>query len=122
MTKLKLNMNTHDMIVYHLLQRFVYQYHSLFSIHKNHPSLEELTQLWFIKLFIGNDYFNNMPNSVLVNYEIRENKDLLIVIRAPLYYKTFLISLDKDIKSCVSFTDNEGTTDEIDLFSIDYEL
>lgn len=122
MNKLKLNMNTNDMIIYHLLQRFIYQYHSLFSVHKNHPSLEDLTQLWFIKIFIDNDYFNKLSNSVLINYEIRETKDLLIVIRAPLYYKTFFVSLDKDIKSCVTLTDNEGTIEDVDLFSIDYEL
>jgi len=122
MVKLKLNMNTNDMIIYHLLQRFVYQYHSLFSIHKNHPSLEDLTQLWFIKIFIDNDYFNKISNSVLINYEIRENKDILIVIRAPLYYKSFLVSLDKEIKSCITLTDNDGTLEDVDLFSIDYEL
>lgn len=122
MVKLKLNMNTNDMIIYHLLQRFVYQYHSLFSLHKNHPSLEDLTQLWFIKIFIDNDYFNKLSNSVLINYEIRENKDILIVIRAPLYYKSFLVSLDKEIKSCITLTDNDGTLEEVDLFSIDYEL
>ena len=115
-------MNTNDMIIYHLLQRFVYQYHSLFSLHKNHPSLEDLTQLWFIKIFIDNDYFNKLSNSVLINYEIRENKDILIVIRAPLYYKSFLVSLDKEIKSCITLTDNDGTLEEVDLFSIDYEL
>jgi len=122
MVKLKLNMNTNDMIIYHLLQRFVYQYHSLFSAHKNHPSLEDLTQLWFFKIFIDNDYFNKISNSVLINYEIRENKDLLIVIRAPLYYKSFLVSLDKEIKSCITLIDNDGTLEDVDLFSIDYEL
>jgi hypothetical protein len=121
MTKIKLGFNTSDMIMYHLLQRFVYQYHSLFSIHKNHPSLEELTQLWFIKIFIDNPYFTHMPNSVLIDYEIKEDKSLLIVIRAPLYYKSFLVSLDKDIKSCITYVDNEGTTEDVDLFSIEYE-
>ena len=79
MTKIKLQMNTNDMILYHLIQRFVYQYHSLFSKYKTHPSLDDLTQLWFLKIFYDNPYFQNMPNSVLVNYEIQENKDLLVV-------------------------------------------
>jgi hypothetical protein len=122
MTKLKLNMNTHDMIVYHLLQRFIYQYHSLFAIHKNHPNLEELTQLWFIKIFSDNPYFNSLQNSILINYEIKEDKDLLIVLVSPLHYKSFLVSLNKNINSCVTYTDNEGTTSDIDIFSIEYEL
>ena len=94
MTKFKLQFNTNDMILYHLIQRFVYQYHSLFSINKAHPSLDDLTQLWYLKIFYDNPYFQNMPNSVLVNYEVKENKDLLIVVRAPLYYKSFLVSLE----------------------------
>ena len=50
MTKFKLQFNTNDMILYHLIQRFVYQYHSLFSINKTHPSLDDLTQLWYLKM------------------------------------------------------------------------
>ena len=122
MTKLKLSMNTHDMIVYHLLQRFIYQYHSLFSKNKGHLNLIEFTQLWFIKIFIDNPYFNNLQNSVLINYEIKDNKDLLIVIVSPLQYKSFLVSLDQDIKSCVTYTDNEETINDVDIFSIEYEL
>jgi uncharacterized UPF0160 family protein len=122
MKKITLSINTNDLILYHLLQRFVYQYHSLFSKNPNHPSLEDLTKLWFIKLFIDNQYFQNMPNSVLVNYQINENKDLLIVVRAPMYYKSFLVSLDKDIKSCITYTDNEGSESDLDLFSIDYVI
>lgn len=120
MPNVKLKINTNDMILYHLIQRFVYQYHSLFSINKNHPSLDDLTRLWFIKLFLDNPYFQNMPNSVLINYEVQENKDLLIVVRAPLYYKTFQISLEKDIHSCVTYIDNEGNTSDVNLFSIEY--
>jgi hypothetical protein len=63
-----------------------------------------------------------MPNSVLLDYEIRENKDLLIVVRAPLYYKSFLVSLEKDIKTCVTYVDNEGTITDLDIFSIEYEM
>jgi hypothetical protein len=63
-----------------------------------------------------------MPNSVLLDYEIRENKDLLIVVRAPLYYKSFLVSLEKDIKTCVTYVDNEGTIPDLDIFSIEYEM
>lgn len=122
MNKVKLQINTNDMILYHLLQRFIYQYHSLFSRNKNHPSMDDLTKLWYLKIFLENPYFQNMPNSVLVNYEIKENKDLLIVVRAPFYYKTFEISLDKDIKSCVSYTDNDVTLNDIDLFSIEYTI
>ena len=122
MTKFKLQFNTNDMILYHLIQRFVYQYHSLFSINKAHPSLDDLTQLWYLKIFYDNPYFQNMPNSVLVNYEVKENKDLLIVVRAPLYYKSFLVSLDKGIKSCVTYIDNEGTTPEVDIFSLEYDM
>jgi hypothetical protein len=121
MTKIKLQMNTNDMILYHLIQRFVYQYHSLFSKYKTHPSLDDLTQLWFLKIFYDNHYFQNMPNSVLVNYEIQENKDLLVVVRAPLYYKSFLVSLDKEITTCVTYTDNEGSVSDVNLFSIEYE-
>jgi hypothetical protein len=121
MAKLKLGFNTSDMILHHLIQRFVYQYHSLFSQNKTHPSMDDLTALWFYKLFADNSYFNNMPNSVLINYDIKENKDLLIVVRAPLYYKTFLVSLDKDIKSCITYVDNEGTVEDVDIFSIEYE-
>ena len=84
--------------------------------------MDDLTQLWFIKLFVDNDYFKNMPNSILVDYEIKENKDLLIVVRAPLYYKTFLVSLDKNIKSCITYTDNQGSQTDLDIFSIEYEL
>lgn len=122
MTKINLKMNTNDMILYHLVQRFVYQYHSLFSVHKKHPSLDELTQLWFIKLFVDNPYFKNMSNSLLIDYEIKENKDLLIVVRGALFYKSFLVSLDKEIKSCVTYIDNQGTTEDVDIFSIEYEL
>lgn len=121
MNKLKLGFNTSDMILYHLLQRLVYQYHSLFSAHRKHPSMDDLTSLWFYKLFGENSYFEKMPNAILINYEIKENKDLLIVVRAPLYYKTFLVSLEKDIKNCITYTDNEGTINDVDLFSIEYE-
>jgi len=122
MPGIKLQMNTNDMILYHLLQRFIYQYHSLFSQHKTHPAMKDFTALWFIKLFVDNQYFKSMSNSLLVDYEIKENKDLIVVVRAPLYYKTFVVSLEKDIKSCVKFTDNEGTIEDMDIFSIDYEL
>lgn len=122
MNKIQLQFNTSDAILYHLLQRFVYQYHSLFSINKTHPALTDLTNLWFFKIFIDNPYFQNMPNSVLINYEIQENKDLLIVIRAPLYYKTFLVSLDKEIYSCIDYTDNQGTHKDLNLYSIEYVL
>ena len=61
-----------------------------------------------------------MPNSVLVNYEIKENKDILIVVRAPFYYKSFSVNLDRDIKSCVDYTDNDGSETELDLFSIEF--
>jgi hypothetical protein len=121
MTKIKLQFNTNDMILYHLLQRFVYQYHSLFSKYKEHPSLDDLTQLWFLKIFYDNPYFQNMPNAVLVNYEVKENKDLLVVVRAPLYYKSFLVSLDKDINTCVTYTDNDGSTPDVNLFNIEFE-
>jgi hypothetical protein len=118
MTKIILKINTNDMILYHLIQRLVYQYHSLFSTHINHPSLDELTLLWFIKLFVDNPYFKNMSNSILIDYEVKENKDLLIVVRAPLYYKSFLVSLDKEIKSCITYTDNEGVVHDLYIFSI----
>jgi hypothetical protein len=121
MPNLKLNLNTSDMILYHLLQRFVYQYHSLFSNRKTHAALEDLTQLWFIKIFTDNPYFHSMSQSVLVNYEIQENKDLLIVVRAPLYYLSFLISLDKDIKTCTTITTNEGSVSDMNLFTIEFE-
>jgi hypothetical protein len=121
MTKIKLQLNTNDMILYHLIQRFVYQYHSLFSKYKTHPSLDDLTQLWFLKIFYDNSYFQNMPNSVLVNYEIQDDKDLLIVVRAPLYYKSFLVSLDKEINTCITYTDNEGSVVDVNLFDIEYE-
>jgi len=122
MSKIKLKFNTNDMIIYHLIQRFVYQYHSLFSINPKHPSMDDLTRMWYSKLFFDNPYFQHMPNSVLVDYEIRENKDLLIVVRAPLYYKSFLVSLEKDIKSCVTYVDNEGSVPDLDIFSIEYEM
>lgn len=121
MTKLKLNFNTTDMILYHLLQRFIYQYHSLFSRNKNHPSLDDLTALWFYNIFTNNEYFSKMPNSVLVDYEIKENKDLFIVVRAPLYYRSYHISLDKNINSCVKYNDNENSIPELNIFSIEYE-
>lgn len=120
-TKVKLQFNTTDMILYHLLQRLIYQYHSLFSINKTHPSLDDLTRMWYFKIFFENPYFQNMPNSLLVDYEIKENKDLLIVVRAPLYYKSFLVSLDKNIKECVTYTDNNGVIPDVDIFSIEYE-
>lgn len=122
MAGLKLQMNTNDMILYHLLQRFIYQYHSLFSQHKEHPALKEFTGLWFIKLFVDNQYFKNMSQSLLIDYEVKENKDLMVVVRAPLYYKTFYVSIDKDIKSCVKVIDNQTTTENVDIFDIEYEL
>lgn len=122
MGNFKAQLNTNDLITYHLIQRFVYQYHSLFSSRKNHPSLIEFTQLWFLKIFVENAYFSNLQNSYLINYEIMENKDLLIVLRAPLYYQSFLVSLDKDIYTCVTYTDNENKIENVNLFSIDYEL
>lgn len=120
MNNLKLEFNTNDMIIYHLIQRMVYQYHSLFAKYKNHPALEDLTRLWFLKLFLDNPYFQNMSNSILINYEIKEDKNLLIVIRAPLYYKTFTINLDKDINSCVDYTDNNESISDLNLFSIEF--
>ena len=84
--------------------------------------MDDLTQLWFLKIFVENDYFQNMSNSVLVDYEIKENKDLLSVIRGPLYYKSFLVSLDKEIKSCITYTDNQGVVSDLNIFSIDYEF
>lgn len=75
-----------------------------------------------MKIFVDNSYFQGLQNSLLINYEIQENKNLLIVVRAPLYYKSFLVSLDKDIRSCITYTDNEGSIPDIDLFSIEYEL
>jgi hypothetical protein len=122
MNRLKVPITTTELILYHLLQRFIYQYHSLFSTRKNHPSLNDLTQLWFLKIFVENTYFTNLQNSFLINYEILENKDLIIVVRAPLYYKTFLVSLDKEITSCVTYTDNNGNIEDINIFSIDYEI
>jgi hypothetical protein len=121
MGKFKVPMATSEFILYHLLQRFVYQYHSLFTTRLNHPSMVDLTQLWFIKIFVENPYFQGLQNSILINYEILENKNLLIVVRAPLYYKSFLVSLDKDIRACITYTDNEGSIPDIDLFSIEYE-
>lgn len=84
--------------------------------------MDDLTQLWFLKLFVENDYFKNISNSVLIDYEIKKNKDLLIVVRAPLYYKSFLVSLDKEIKSCITYTDNQGVISDLNIFSIEYEL
>ena len=84
--------------------------------------MSEFTQLWFIKLFVDNQYFKTMSQSLLIDYDIKENKDLFIVVRAPLFYKSFLVSLEKDIKSCITFTDNEGTTEDLDIFSIEYEI
>jgi hypothetical protein len=83
--------------------------------------MDDLTALWYIKIFSDNSYFNNMPNSVIVEYNILENKDLSIVIKAPLYIKTFLVSLDKEMKSCVTYTDYEETIENVDIFSIEYE-
>jgi hypothetical protein len=122
MERLKVPITTTDLILYHLLQRFIYQYHSMFSTWKDHPSLKEFTSLWFLKIFVDNPYFNNLQNSFLINYEVLENKDLIIVVRAPLFYKTFFVSLDKEITSCVTYTDNNGTTEDINIFSIDYEI
>ena len=122
MEKLKVELTTTDLIFYHLLQRFVYQYHTLFADRRNHPSMSDLTQLWFNKIFVDNPYFQNLQNSLLVNYEIQENKNLLIVLRAPLYYRSFLVSLDKDINSCITYADNEGTKTDINLFSIEYQI
>lgn len=122
MPNTQLQLNTNDMILYHLVQRFVYQYHSLFSQHRNHPALSDFTQLWFLRLFVDNPYFKTMPQSILIDYEIKENKDLFIVVRAALYYKSFLVSLDKDIKSCITYTDNEGTTTDLNIFTIEYEM
>jgi len=45
----------------------------------------------------------------------------LVVVRAPLYYKSFLVSLDKEITTCVTYTDNEGSVSDVNLFSIEYE-
>jgi hypothetical protein len=82
--------------------------------------MDDLTSLWFIKIFLDNPYFQSMPNSVLINYEIQDNKNLLIVVRAPLYYKTFQVDLDKDITSCITYIDNEEKISDINLFSIEY--
>jgi hypothetical protein len=30
--------------------------------------------------------------------------------------------LDKGIKSCVTYVDNEGTTPEVDIFSLEYDM
>jgi uncharacterized protein Usg len=122
MSGLKLQMNTNDMIINHLLQRFIYQYYSLFSKFKDHPAIKEFTQLWFIKLFVDNSYFKHLPQSVLIDYEIKENKDLYIVVRAPLHYKSYLVSLEKEINTCVTLTDNQGATENLNIFSIEYEL
>jgi hypothetical protein len=122
MNILKVNMSTNEMVIYHLIQRFVYQYHSLFSQDKRHPSLNDFTNRWYIRIFLDNPYFNTLQNTVLIDYEIQENKNLLIVLRAPLYYQSFLVSLEKDIYTCVTLTDNEGTKENINIFTIQYEL
>ena len=60
MENLKVELTTTDLIFYHLLQRFVYQYHTLFADRRNHPSMSDLTQLWFNKIFVDNPYFQNL--------------------------------------------------------------
>jgi hypothetical protein len=122
MNILKVQMSSTDMIITHLIQRLIYQYHSLFSEYKSHPSMEDLTRAWYLKVFLENPYFNNLQNTFLVNYEILENKNLLIVLRAPLFYQSYLVSLEKDIYSCVTYTDNEGIKEDINIFTIKYEL
>jgi hypothetical protein len=84
--------------------------------------MEDLTRAWYLKVFLENPYFNNLQNTFLVNYEILENKNLLIVLRAPLFYQSYLVSLEKDIYSCVTYTDNEGIKEDINIFTIKYEL
>ncbi len=94
----------------------------MFSSRSNHMEINEFTQLWFLRIFVENPYFKNLQNSYLIDYQILENKDLIIVVRSPLNYKSFLISLDTDIYNCVTYTDNENKHQNINIFSIDYEL
>jgi len=115
-------LNTNNLILYPLIQRFIYQYYTLFSIHRNHTEIKEFTQLWFLNIFVKNEYFNKMPNSVLINYEIEENKDLLIVVKAPLNYHGFVVSLDKPIESCVTYANDDGRWENINIFNIEYKL
>jgi hypothetical protein len=122
MSQFKVQLNTNDLILFHLVQRLVYQYHTLFSERKNHPTTVELTKLWFDKIFFTNPYFQNMPNTYLLDFEIRENKDLLIVFRGPLTYRTFYLSLDKDISECITYVDNESKFENINIFNIEYAL
>lgn len=119
---MKVKLSVSELVLFHLVQRFVYQYHTLFSVHKTHGALEDLTKLWFIKIFVNNDYFQNMPNSYLVDYEIDQFKNLLIVFRGALTYHSFYVSLDKPINSCVKYANNEFSEDDINIFSIEYLL
>lgn len=122
MNKLKIQLSTNELIIFHLIQRFIYQYHTMFSTRSNRLEISEFTQLWFLRIFVENPYFKNLQNSYLIDYQILENKDLIIVVRSPLNYKSFLISLDTDIYNCVTYTDNENKLQNINIFSIDYEL
>jgi len=122
MNKLKIQLSTNELIIFHLIQRFIYQYHTMFSTRSNRLDINEFTQLWFLRIFVENPYFKNLQNSYLIDYQILENKDLIIVVRSPLNYKSFLISLDTDIYNCVTYTDNENKLQNINIFSIDYEL
>ena len=122
MSQFKVQLNTNDLILFHLVQRLVYQYHTLFAERRNHPTTVELTKLWFDKIFFTNPYFQNMSNTYLLDFEIRENKDLLIVFRGPLTYRTFYLSLDKDISECITYVDNESKFENINIFNIEYAL
>ena len=51
-----------------------------------------------------------------------KNKDLLIVVRAPMEYISIYVALDKDIHTCVTQVTNNETIEDVDLFSIKYEF
>ena len=119
---MKTKLSVSELVLFHLVQRFVYQYYTLFSVNKSHGSLEDLTKLWFIKLFVNNDYFQNMPSSYLVDYEIDKDKNLLIVFRGPLIYHSFFVFLDRPIDSCVKYVNNEISEENVNIFSIEYIL
>lgn len=121
MNKLNIELSTNNLMLYHFLQRFVYQYFTLFSVNKDHPALRELTNRWYYNLFY-NEYFSNIPQTHIVSYEILDNKNLDINVVTPLYSVIFKIDLNKDIYNCVTLIDNDNTIENLNIFNIDYKF
>jgi len=121
MNNIVVELSTSNMVIFHSLQRMVYQYHSMFSSRGVDNYNSELIDAWYKRIFDDNDNFKFDGGQRLSKYELRERK-LIITIIQPFYHRDFIIDLDKPINSCVTIIGEEGSLSDVNIFSIQYKL